>query len=107
MKEAKCFACLERPCEGYSAYCAECQPAPRPAPAGRLQCQCARCGEIFTTPRNFDMHQTMSEHTGLTCKDPRRMFDRNRRRRMVLTTRGWAKNPDLNNFNTFDRTNRG
>lgn len=106
MKTYLCYVCHAQPCEGYSAYCAACQPAvTRAAPVGKLQSICAGCTEVFTTPRNFDIHQTYANDK-LTCKDPRKMFNRERKRRMVLTTRGWAKNPELTGFNTFERKDR-
>lgn len=109
MKDGPCYVLGDHPADGYSAYCAEHKPkmpAWRAELNGRKQSQCGQCHEVFSTPRWFDLHQSLREGK-LTCKDPRRMFQKETHRRlMVLTTRGWARNPDLNEFNTFERINR-
>jgi hypothetical protein len=93
----------------YSAFCEEHQPevsTSRIVITGKKQCQCSGCGELFTTSRTFDSHQTFQAGM-IICKDPRRMFRKaDHRRLLVLTTRGWAKNPELDEFNTFTHTER-
>lgn len=87
--------------DGFSAYCLRDQPEPPEPITGKKMCLCAGCGERFTTVRTFDSHISLNG-----CKDPRRMFDRKGRRKLVLTMRGWAKNPELEGFNTWQRTTR-
>lgn len=117
-RPGKVYSCFKRGCSNapghgdyfkYSAYCEEHQPK---TPdwwleiKGRKQCQCSGCRELFTTPRTFDSHQVFRDGM-IVCKDPRRMFRKSDHRRlMVLTTRGWAKNPELDEFNTFTHSER-
>jgi hypothetical protein len=58
-----CFTCRDKSAGNdyagpYSAYCGDCQPkASGPSPHGK-ECLCAVCGELFTSPSAFDLHQT-------------------------------------------------
>lgn len=108
-----CFGCKQPLGEGhepetkFSAYGFGCEPS---APSWRVplrgnMSQCVKCHEVFTTTRSFDSHHHYVDGA-LVCKDPRRMFDARHRRRLVLTPRGWAKNPELSGFNTFERQER-
>lgn len=106
--EPVCYVaeCHARP-DGFAAYCTGCTPKfdRSNEPTGRKQAKCAACGELFTTVRTFDSHQVM-KNGRTTCLDPRTMFTRDHKRKLVLTTRGWAKNPELEGFNTFSRVER-
>ena len=67
---------------------------------------CAACEWMFTTPRNFDSHQKFLGGK-VVCKDPRKMRRASDNRRLlVLTERGWAKNPELQDFNSITRQER-
>lgn len=115
VKIARCFGCKKpfssehEADDKNSAYAAECRtelPSWRVTINGKKQCQCSGCHELFTTPRTFDSHQTLREGK-LVCKDPRRMFRASDHvRLLVLTTRGWAKNPSLDSFDTFGHKER-
>lgn len=115
VRAANCHGCKKpftdahSPVTQFSAYGEDCEPkAPdwHRALVGRKQSQCNGCHEVFTTPRTFDSHQTLRDGK-VTCKDPRRMFRASDHVRMlVLTTRGWAKNPSLEQYDTFNRQER-
>jgi hypothetical protein len=62
-KRSLCFTCRERSSGNdyagpHSAYCGDCQPRHSgPSPHGK-ECLCSRCGEMFTSPSAFDLHQS-------------------------------------------------
>lgn len=109
MNDPICFSGCGQPCQGFSAYCDEHKPvlARTNEPTGRRQAKCPTCGELFTTVRTFDSHLKYRPEGGVMCRDPRTMFTKEHKRKLVLTTRGWAKNPELGGFNTFARKERG
>lgn len=106
----RCFGCKKdhQAVTQFSAFGKGCEPK-RPAwrveITGRKQCQCGACHEVFTTTRTFDSHSTIRAGKAY-CKDPRTMFNKDHRRLLVLTQKGWAKNPELEGFNTFTRKDR-
>jgi hypothetical protein len=116
MKDDTCYRCKQglKPwnnAELPSAYCAEHAHLGTPDHGheeikGKLMSWCAACKWMFSTPRNFDSHQQL-KNGALICKDPRKMRRASDNRRLlVLGERGWAKNPELQDFDSFTRKDR-
>jgi len=95
VSEHKCFICGISVTETASAYCPSHQPKPGRFVVSPRQCGCVACGEVFTSPASFDKHQRLSVRTGkVTCKDPRTLKNKHGARELVMTKRGWGKNPE-------------
>ena len=78
-----CHQCQTRPCEGWSAYCHECQCAKRYGRAGagmcrcgaswqgERPCHCASCHLTFGSIYGFDAHRTAATNSCLTVSELR------------------------------------
>ena len=61
-------------------------------PPGTKYCQCAACGEYFTSPYTFDLHRA-GEPTNRYCVAPDKVIDKHRRTLLRLNDRGyWTSN---------------
>lgn len=59
-------------------------------PVGTKKCQCAACGEYFTSEYTFDMHRA-GPATARYCRDPATILDKDRKPRLRKTDTGhWA-----------------
>ncbi len=63
-------------------------------PPGTNFCQCAACGEYFTTPAAFDMHRRWGEDKKTRlCVSPMRLVTKSGAPRLVKNAKGYWSRP--------------